>query len=521
MKRLISLFFPLLLLLVNAACGDLDADPNQDWKPNATQHEFPEELYSKDKNSYGVTCHWYTYNSDFNHKDYGTYQSGYEWGTDKDGYALQVTGKFRDGFLVADKLDAPGWIYTGKPLSLERKNLNELCQKTIHKKIGEKAKLLHAMASKYTEVAYDYPIVFPLDENHSDSARVVIFGDSLSDTGNLKRWLQVFPESPYFAGRFSNGFVWVDYLQRASSVVTQNWSYGGATSYDLTDQISLSPAALIKYVTDGGRNLVTGNTDSYIKAYISGYLFDKKIQDPKKTVFVIWTGANDYGSKFDDGIILASFIDYPEPFSMQVQKTTDAIVAQMDTLYQAGARRFVMANLPNLGITPLVATNVVYHAPPTVDILYSLSVKSTALIVMHNDMLSEKISAYAEKHSDAEIVVFDVFDALQKMIDKKTPKNETYDYGFDFNNMTIDLTNGNSPKIVGNINCYQGGYLGVSVPNKSVCSQVKRAMFYDKVHPTTFTQCWLGYFMQNTMHEAGFVQEPDLESYHAMCDKGI
>src|SRR6188472_2981783 len=43
---------------------------------------------------------------------------------------------------------------------------------------------------------------------------MVVFGDSLSDNGNLYEFMkhQLPQDPPYFAGRFSNGPVWVEHL---------------------------------------------------------------------------------------------------------------------------------------------------------------------------------------------------------------------------------------------------------------------------------------------------------------------
>ena len=61
-------------------------------------------------------------------------------------------------------------------------------------------------------------------------ARLVAFGDSLSDTGAVFAVTQgaVPPSPPYYAGRFSNGPVWPEYLGAALSLPVENFAYGGA-----------------------------------------------------------------------------------------------------------------------------------------------------------------------------------------------------------------------------------------------------------------------------------------------------
>ncbi|MBF0112690.1 MAG: hypothetical protein HQK74_08145, partial [Desulfamplus sp.] len=58
---------------------------------------------------------------------------------------------------------------------------------------------------------------------------IVVFGDSLSDNGNLFS-ITEYPSEPYYQGRISNGPVWYDYLVEELGVtgITLNYAYAGA-----------------------------------------------------------------------------------------------------------------------------------------------------------------------------------------------------------------------------------------------------------------------------------------------------
>ena len=60
--------------------------------------------------------------------------------------------------------------------------------------------------------------------------KLVVFGDSLSDTGNVFAVTHgaVPPSAAYYAGRFSNGPVWPEYLAASLSLPLENFAYGGA-----------------------------------------------------------------------------------------------------------------------------------------------------------------------------------------------------------------------------------------------------------------------------------------------------
>lgn len=56
--------------------------------------------------------------------------------------------------------------------------------------------------------------------------RMVAFGDSLSDTGNIfnaAQWRFPNPNS-WFLGHFSNGFVWTEYIANAKNLPLYNWA---------------------------------------------------------------------------------------------------------------------------------------------------------------------------------------------------------------------------------------------------------------------------------------------------------
>ena len=69
--------------------------------------------------------------------------------------------------------------------------------------------------------------------------KIVAFGDSLSDTGNVYNLtLGLYPSSPYWNGHFSNGEVWVEDLADKLSLLSPtasrtggtDFAYGGTTS---------------------------------------------------------------------------------------------------------------------------------------------------------------------------------------------------------------------------------------------------------------------------------------------------
>jgi phospholipase/lecithinase/hemolysin len=74
---------------------------------------------------------------------------------------------------------------------------------------------------------------------------LIVFGDSLSDTGNLSKLTYgVLPGHRYYNGRFSNGKIWIDYMKDLLKIKkVENYAYGAATANNkLTNLISFVPS---------------------------------------------------------------------------------------------------------------------------------------------------------------------------------------------------------------------------------------------------------------------------------------
>jgi phospholipase/lecithinase/hemolysin len=151
------------------------------------------------------------------------------------------------------------------------------------------------------------------------SAETIAFGDSLTDSGNM--YLAsgaTMPPSPYYyEGRYSNGFTWVerlDYLGLAAPV--PSLSPGGGTNYAFA-----------------GAETGAGSSPLGMTAQVAAYL---ATSTPSELNWhFLFGGANDF-------------------FNGQTDPTIPAanVASLIQTLYDAGARKFFVLNLPPLGQTP-------------------------------------------------------------------------------------------------------------------------------------------------------------------------
>ena len=161
---------------------------------------------------------------------------------------------------------------------------------------------------------------------------IVVYGDSLSDNGNLyKATGGLAPAPPYVNGRFSNGPVAVEQLAAQLQTPLLDFAFGGATTG-------------IGNIGDGG------TPTSFGTAHLPGIATELGLSAglvPQaiipSSLFVVWGGADDFES-------------LTNPTIAQSQVAGQAAAANIDKLVAAlqmeGATHILVPNLPNLGETP-------------------------------------------------------------------------------------------------------------------------------------------------------------------------
>ncbi len=156
----------------------------------------------------------------------------------------------------------------------------------------------------------------------SSYSSVIVYGDSLSDNGNLYSLIGYPPSPPYYQGRFSNGPVAAEQLAADLGAPLYDFAVGGATS------------GIGNYV-DGGWQTSTGMyglPGMQLELAESAPLLSSPIVST--SLFVVWGGANDFLTGGSPTV---------------AAQNVDAIVA---TLEGDGAESILVPGMPNLGLTP-------------------------------------------------------------------------------------------------------------------------------------------------------------------------
>ncbi len=166
--------------------------------------------------------------------------------------------------------------------------------------------------------------------------RILFFGDSLSDTGNVWYATGGFPPAPYYQGSSGGppdftGGQW-------SSPEGPSWPTAFASRFGLTATPSLVP---------GGNNYAWGGARTGVNADPAGVpwldqqvgLYQLSGEEPDAgTLISIMIGGNDVANNLGDAVALDAGIT--------------SIITQITNLYSLGGRQFLVANVPDIGATP-------------------------------------------------------------------------------------------------------------------------------------------------------------------------
>lgn len=157
--------------------------------------------------------------------------------------------------------------------------------------------------------------------------RVVVFGDSLSDPGNLYRHTGgLIPKSiPYYTGCFSNGDPWSVQLKnmlKRNGISFSNYAVGGATVIFEPDWVDIGlPYSL--------------------SAETTMYNIDKKFWPREKKMAIFFIGANDY--------LTANKNMSQKDIDHVAHQVTAKIISEVK---KVNADKTVIIGIPNLGLTP-------------------------------------------------------------------------------------------------------------------------------------------------------------------------
>ncbi|MCP5161020.1 MAG: SGNH/GDSL hydrolase family protein [Hahellaceae bacterium] len=300
----------------------------------------------------------------------------------------------------------------------------------------------------------------------ADFSEIYVFGDSLSDIGNLKAVTQ----DPAIPERFTNGPVAVEVL-------------AAGLGHSLTASYHLLPPALTggvygnNYAIAGAKAIdEDGNEatpDINLPTQVNAFLQIHGGMAPEDALYVVLIGGNDIRGARD---VRASAAHADSPVEREairkaandlIAQAVDAEQAQIEKLIGAGARHVMVLNAPDIGAIPesdLIALQAGQTAETRAQARKAerLPAIATKLSAKYNRQLARKL-ARTEHRTGVDIIEFDLFGFLTSQID------DAEDFGY---------TNTDDACI------YVFSQGGTVNPECSDFPVATGFLFWDEIHPT-------------------------------------
>ena len=337
-------------------------------------------------------------------------------------------------------------------------------------------------------------------------SQAYVFGDSLSDPGNVynvTKAVQPFnellgldipvipPVPPYNSRRFADGLVWVDFVAQdlklnlipstdlpvSPIAITPepgiNFDFQGETAFNSVN-FAYGGAQTGLFGAGGVGELVPGIL-TQVNTFITDLAQASQPAD-KDALYIIWGGANDY-----------QIVPDANP-----EQSVENISQAVKTLHKAGARNFLVPNLPDLGKT---ARALLPNPPIAADVL-------TQRTNQHNEFLE---NAFVDLGflADIELISLDTNELFQSVL--TNPEN------FGFTSFSLPPNS-----------CLQGDPLTVIIADLTACDNPNDLIFWDFIHPTTKTHKILADFALDKLEsEFASTSVPESTPYFPLGLMGI
>ena len=261
---------------------------------------------------------------------------------------------------------------------------------------------------------------------------IYVFGDSLSDTGNLASVAPGFPDFPYYQGRITNGLVAVE-------IMAQRMGLPLKTSLHL-----IGPEQGNNYAVAAASAARNSAVD--LNSQVAWFLANHGGLAPADTLYVMFIGGNDLRA--------ARGKDTWAESMQVVEDAVSTIINQIQVLAASGAKNWFVVNAPDIGSIPETQLLASAYGLP------ELPVKTTTLSILFNGALKRRLQQL-EESTDVEIKRFDLFKLFSRIVEKSDK---------------LGFSNSTEP-------CFSSEQ-GMFLPGCSFGYNFDQYIFFDEIHPT-------------------------------------
>ncbi|XP_059065304.1 GDSL esterase/lipase 6-like [Cryptomeria japonica] len=300
-----------------------------------------------------------------------------------------------------------------------------------------------------------------------------VFGDSLGDAGNNN----YIPHStaranftpygvsffPHPTGRFTNGRTTFDFLATYLGLPFVPPYLEPKADFSRGINFASGSSGLLDS-TGAGENIITLSRQvfqfqhfSYILRKTHPYGAAKEKSYISNSLFSITAGGNDIGAYIANATLQNTTT--PQQFVTLLVSKFDQYIA---LLYRAGARKFLVVDVPALGCTPY--TRLSGYTIAKGECLES----ANQLVVAYNTALQSLVAHLRKKLDGVTIIQLKTYDYFMDIIQNAEA------YGFKNTNTACC----GSGLFNAQVNC------GKTTPQNLFCNDTSAYMFWDKTHPT-------------------------------------
>ena len=285
--------------------------------------------------------------------------------------------------------------------------------------------------------------------------KIVVFGDSLSDNGNLYEYMkhQLPISPPYFQGRFTNGPVWIEHIAKFyypddAAAHLLDYAFGGSGVSEADDEGDEDEEALFT-----------------LRREIDSYLLAHHDRADEQSLFAVWMGSNNY-------------VSLPDDPDQAVIVANQGILHELERLAEKGAKHIMVVTLPDLGQTPAAVDF------DSIDVLTSLTHR-------HNALLEHNVLALKEKYPAVQWLFFDVNVMFMNAI------HSPADYGF------TNVTDTCYEAAMGTPSSLSIVKMASMVTRKVSQDACEGYLFFDPIHPTVRAHQFMAEEGIKILQEAG------------------
>ncbi|MFC5741573.1 autotransporter domain-containing protein [Dyella tabacisoli] len=308
--------------------------------------------------------------------------------------------------------------------------------------------------TRYLAGAITAALLFSTSAVATDFSKVVVFGDSLSDSGNISLATAPGIQPPL---RFTTNPGTTTAENVAKSLgFTLTPSLTGGTDY------AFGGAGLNNNSSAGPIPTMPQQLQMYLGA--NGGAADSK------ALYQVWGGANDI-------FYLTATSTDPNVLAAGVAAAAKTEVGLLGQLQAAGAKYVVVYNLPDIGKTPESAAG----GP-------AAQAGGTQLSLLFNGVLNAGITQLS--NNGLNVIPANTFQLLNEVIANPAA------YGF---------TNVTTPACGAGSNSVQCGPQGAGLPFSYAPGTDKTYLFADGVHPTTAAHAMLGQYVTSIIRAPGYI----------------